>query len=141
MRLDVHYSTTYTYAEPVRRVIQLLRVEPKVDPSTGMVVAPAVARTTLMEPMMSARITLPEVHLGKVIGDITAEQGGLVTDVVHQTSSLSAEGSDAAEDAGDIYIPSASNRFEQQSSAASPLAGSGPDQLSCAEPDSPSRRW
>ncbi len=28
MRLSVHYSTTYTYAEPVRRVIQLLRVEP-----------------------------------------------------------------------------------------------------------------
>ncbi len=28
MRLGVHYSTTYTYAEPVRRVIQLLRVEP-----------------------------------------------------------------------------------------------------------------
>lgn len=28
MRLTVHYSTTYTYAEPVRRVIQLLRVEP-----------------------------------------------------------------------------------------------------------------
>jgi transglutaminase-like putative cysteine protease len=28
MRLAVHYSTTYTYAEPVRRVIQLLRVEP-----------------------------------------------------------------------------------------------------------------
>ena len=28
MRLNVHYSTTYTYAEPVRRVIQLLRVEP-----------------------------------------------------------------------------------------------------------------
>ena len=28
MRLSVHYSTTYTYAEPVRRMIQLLRVEP-----------------------------------------------------------------------------------------------------------------
>jgi transglutaminase-like putative cysteine protease len=28
MRLSVHYSTTYAYAEPVRRVIQLLRVEP-----------------------------------------------------------------------------------------------------------------
>ena len=28
MRLNVHYATTYTYAEPVRRVIQLLRVEP-----------------------------------------------------------------------------------------------------------------
>ena len=28
MRLSVHYSTTYSYAEPVRRVIQLLRVEP-----------------------------------------------------------------------------------------------------------------
>ena len=28
MRLSVHYSTTYTYAEPVRRVIQLLRVAP-----------------------------------------------------------------------------------------------------------------
>jgi transglutaminase-like putative cysteine protease len=28
MRLSVHYSTTYTYAEPARRVIQLLRVEP-----------------------------------------------------------------------------------------------------------------
>jgi transglutaminase-like putative cysteine protease len=28
MRLTVHYSTTYTYAEPVRRVIQLLRLEP-----------------------------------------------------------------------------------------------------------------
>jgi transglutaminase-like putative cysteine protease len=28
MRLNIHYSTTYTYAEPVRRVIQLLRVQP-----------------------------------------------------------------------------------------------------------------
>lgn len=28
MRLSVHYSTTYTYAEPVRRVIQLLRLQP-----------------------------------------------------------------------------------------------------------------
>lgn len=28
MRLSVYYSTTYTYAEPVRRMIQLLRVEP-----------------------------------------------------------------------------------------------------------------
>lgn len=28
MQLSVHYSTTYTYAEPVRQVIQLLRVAP-----------------------------------------------------------------------------------------------------------------
>jgi len=28
MQLNVHYSTTYTYAEPARRVIQLLRVMP-----------------------------------------------------------------------------------------------------------------
>ena len=28
MQLTVHYATTYTYAEPARRVIQLLRVTP-----------------------------------------------------------------------------------------------------------------
>lgn len=110
---------------------KLLRSEPKVDAHTGMATEVPVALTTLMEPMMSTRITVPEAHLGKVINDITAEQDGIVQDVVHQTpssptsSSLQQSTSGGAGTGQDganheVYIPDATqNKFELQSSAAS----------------------
>ncbi|SPO23194.1 related to MEF2 - translation elongation factor, mitochondrial [Ustilago trichophora] len=109
-------SISYLLSHHLRK---LLRSEPKIDSSTGLTTVPAVALTSLMEPMMTTRITVPEPHLGKVINDITAEQDGLVQDVVHlSTSTLAAQpnGSDAVEE---VYIPKATNRFEQQSSASS----------------------
>ncbi|TKY87093.1 hypothetical protein EX895_003770 [Sporisorium graminicola] len=97
-----------------------LRTEPKLNPETGLATSSATPLTTLMEPMMSTRITLPEAHLGKVINDITAEQNGLVQDVVHlsSTSSQQGESTQAAEE--EVFIPNPqTNRFEVQSSAAS----------------------
>lgn len=96
----------------------LLRTKPKLNPDTGLPSGPAAARTTLMEPMMSTRIMVPEVHLGKVINDITSEQGGLVQDVIHAASSSEvSRGETGGEE--EVYIPKSSNRFELQSSAAS----------------------
>ncbi|CDS01191.1 hypothetical protein [Sporisorium scitamineum] len=99
-----------------------LRTEPKLNPDTGLPTSTPTPLTTLMEPMMTTRITLPEAHLGKVINDITAEQNGLVQDVVHLSSSPSSSAetirAEGAEE--EVYIPdSKRNRFELQSSAAS----------------------
>ncbi len=44
---------------------KLLRSEAKINPETGLTTVPASALTTLMEPMMSTRITVPDAHLVK----------------------------------------------------------------------------
>lgn len=98
----------------------VLRTVPTTNPDTGLPSGPAVAKTVLMEPMMTTRITVPDAALGKVISDITAEQDGEVVDVVHQTQRDVSE-----EDEGEVWIPSKSNRFEMQSSAASSGSGKG----------------
>ena len=112
-------AISYLLSHLLRKV---LRTEAKVDAATGLTTSVAEPLTTLMEPMMTTRIMVPEAHLGKVINDITAEQNGLVQDVVHQTSSVGTEQPALNSDADEgqqVYIPSASNRFEQQSSASS----------------------
>lgn len=95
---------------------KLLRTAPKFDPSTGLTTSPAVALTSLMEPMMSTRILVPDAHLGKVISDITSEQDGVVEDVIHQTRKDDEERK--GEGDGEVWIPSKGNRFELQSAAA-----------------------
>ncbi|SPO21882.1 related to MEF2 - translation elongation factor, mitochondrial [Ustilago trichophora] len=109
-------SISYLLSHHLRK---LLRSEPKIDPSTGLTTAPATALTSLMEPMMTTRITVPEPHLGKVINDITAEQDGLVQDVVHLSTSVSAAQTNSNDAVEEVYIPKMTNRFEQQSSASS----------------------
>ncbi|KAF6767124.1 Elongation factor, GTP-binding domain protein [Kalmanozyma brasiliensis GHG001] len=112
-------AVSYLLSHHVRKV---LRTEPKVNPETGMATSTPTPLTTLMEPMMTTRIVVPEAHLGKVINDITAEQGGLVEDVVHLSSDSDTEKSTGEEE--EVYIPNpTTNRFELQSSAAS--SGSG----------------
>ncbi|KAI3481739.1 hypothetical protein L1887_55586 [Cichorium endivia] len=123
-------AISYVLSHLVRKV---LRTEPKLDPQTGMVVQPGQARTVLMEPMMATRITVPAVHLGKVINDITAEQDGLVNDVVHQTSSQQ-DGSETEEQAEDaVYIPPRESRFEMQSASAASGKGEAEKQAGKAE--------
>ncbi|GAK63534.1 p-loop containing nucleoside triphosphate hydrolase protein [Moesziomyces antarcticus] len=122
-------AISYVLSHLVRKV---LRTEPKLDPQTGMVVQPGQARTVLMEPMMATRITVPAVHLGKVINDITAEQDGLVNDVVHQTNSQ--DGSETEEQAEEaVYIPPRESRFEMQSASAASGKGDAEKQAGKAE--------
>ncbi|CBQ71907.1 related to MEF2-translation elongation factor, mitochondrial [Sporisorium reilianum SRZ2] len=112
-------AISYLLSHLVRKA---LRTEPSINADTGLATAQPTPRTTLMEPMMSTRITLPEAHLGKVINDITAEQDGVVQDVVHLSAKEAAEAAEAA--AEDVYIPNArTNRFELQSAASAGVGG------------------
>lgn len=104
---------------------KLVRTQPTINPTTGLASGPSTPLTTLMEPMMTTRITIPDAHLGKVINDITGEQNGMVQDVLHLSSTSSSstpssqtgrEGEGGVE--GEVYIPKPSNKFEMQSSAA-----------------------
>lgn len=121
-------AISYLLSHLVRKV---LRSEAQVNLETGLPTSTPTPLTTLMEPMMTTRITLPAVHLGKVINDITAEQNGLVQDVVHQTTA--SEDNHVVED--QVFIPNAAtNRFELQSSAASSgAAGKGAAALGIGE--------
>ncbi|KAJ9478230.1 Ribosome-releasing factor 2, mitochondrial [Pseudozyma hubeiensis] len=115
-------AISYLLSHLVRKV---LRTEAKINPDTGLPTSTPAPLTTLMEPMMTTRITVPAAHLGKVINDITAEQNGLVQDVVHQSQDSSS--SEAADTQDEVFIPNPTqNRFELQSSAASSgAAGKG----------------
>ncbi|GAC96275.1 hypothetical protein PHSY_003855 [Pseudozyma hubeiensis SY62] len=115
-------AISYLLSHLVRKV---LRTEAKINPDTGLPTSTPAPLTTLMEPMMTTRITVPAAHLGKVINDITAEQNGLVQDVVHQSQGSSS--SESADTQDEVYIPNPTqNRFELQSSAASSgAAGKG----------------
>ncbi|PWZ00564.1 LOW QUALITY PROTEIN: hypothetical protein BCV70DRAFT_211387 [Testicularia cyperi] len=112
---------------------KVLRGEPPRDPVTGQKLGLPEPKTRLMEPMMTTKITLPDTHLGKVIADITAEQDGVVEDVVHVHVGSGADGGTGhSAVAQGIYIPpdphslGPSSSVSSTSSSSSAAGGSDP---------------
>lgn len=73
----------------------------------------------MMEPMMAVKVRCAEAHLGKVVSDLTSEQGASVTGVDHEGHAASGEAG-AASTALHVYIPP-----DEDAGAATSSGGAG----------------
>ncbi|CAD6923777.1 unnamed protein product, partial [Tilletia laevis] len=103
-------------------------------PSSGMnadLAPPPATAAKMMEPVMRVRIECDAAHMGKVVGDLTADQAGTVVDV-EQPGNHNDEGAGAREDGSsttiNVYIPpddlSSSSAGESRGSSASSSSSS-----------------
>ncbi|PWN23413.1 P-loop containing nucleoside triphosphate hydrolase protein [Microstroma glucosiphilum] len=132
--LEVHLSSLQTFSSdlsPPRAISAIV----------GWLTRKALkeqGRVRMMEPVMRVKIECREGSLGRVVGDITSEQGGEVVEVVHETAAGHGGGEGEGEESEEvqIYLPPEPEQNGGTSSVAGAGAGAGIGNEGGASPSS-----